>query len=164
MKISRALTTIIALALILAPLAALAQARPSGAYVNVQIAAEADKYTGASLTTAGNGIFLTFISVDDNTAEYSLRITDADSPILSEDIATITPTFIYGPGPLVTVVKEGRSAIAFVEGDFLVLEHVHYQATSSNPIYVPPEKVVTIQRDTVNTALNVTLGFMELVR
>lgn len=157
------LAALAAFALLLAPLVAAAQ-RPSGAYVNVYMAAAATKYSGASLeaASAGNGFWLTFIAVDDNNEEYALRITDA--AVLDENVATVTPTFVYGTVALTTVVKEGRSTTAFGEGDFLVAQFVHYSATSSLPIFVPAGKVLTIQRDTVNTVLDVTLGFMEALR
>lgn len=164
--LSRNLWLLLAVAAV--PAAAFAQAtRPSGAVANVQVAAVAAQTSIAEIeaSASGKGIVLIYITYDAPNA-YGLTIDSAS--LITASSATITPTFVFGTtGVLTSTLREGRNAAGLVpvEGAFL-LQSIGYvdqpDSLSQLPIYVPPGKFVTMRRTTVNTALNVTIGWVEL--
>jgi len=94
MKGLRLFALVVAFALAF-PLGAFAQSA-SGAFVNVNMGVVAGKASGLELEVGGNGIFLTYISTT-TAAVYGVEI--SDTSLLDEDVAVITPSFVFGPRP-----------------------------------------------------------------
>jgi len=144
------------LALSLLAVSALARAQSAGACVNVQTAGVAARFAGLDLqaSAAGKGIYVFQIQATTISTIFG-RISSA--AVLDADLATITPTMVFGRSALTTVIREGTAAAAGAEGDLLVINIQQNWPT----MFVPPGKFLTLWHVTANTAVSSTVCFYE---
>ncbi len=140
--------------------------RPSGAIITVSIAAAAGDTSGAELevSSSGNGIILHYITVD---VAQAYAVTISSTTFFDTSIAVITPTFKFGRATLTTIVREGIDGAGAVpaDGDFFLNGTGSSTGTSftgSFPVVILPGQFVTVRRTVVNTAADVTFGFVEI--
>jgi hypothetical protein len=123
--------------------------------------AVAARFSGLSLTTlpgssGGKGVYLQLMQMGIAANTVGARITTA--AVLDADLAVLTPGFAFGPDAPDTVIREGTSPTGAVEGDFIATVANVFNTAS---IFIPPGKVVTFLHVTVNTALTMTVCFVE---
>jgi len=150
-----------ALAVLLTASSALAQSGgPPGTCVFTAQGAVAARFSGVDIqalpaASGGKGIYIQNIG---NSAASTYGATIKSAAVLDANLATITPSFVFGNSALTSVIRTGTQPATTTTAFVITSPSVG----SLPPIYIPPGKFVTVVHNTANQATNITVCFTEV--
>ena len=115
---------------------------------------------GFDLQVGGSGLLLFRLEMLTGD-EIRLRLSDAT--LLDADLVTVTPTIISDPNAVLTsVIRVGSVTDTLDEPDFIFRANVNGDVLRGHEIFVPPGKFLTVLRDTIDEAMEISAAFTEL--
>lgn len=134
--------------------------RARGACANSTIAiATVNNGMDLQASPSGNGIYINHVAVNAAASAYAMRT--GTSATLTANLTTITPLFTFGQGAVTAIFREGTAPAALAEGAYLFVDPFIGIAEDIGPVFIPPGSFLTVLRQAVTTASNITICFTE---